>query len=423
MAHRQATEEGPGYSTLEVHNNHGNWTHSRVEPQVAYDGETFPEATSQPKPSTPAETELPKNEKAGRVWGLKKGAFILAAVLLALVLVGAGVGAGVGVTQSSRTSTTAENSDNGSADQNRVPSNSSVLAESKLAAANWTDIYGNSYRGVFWQAQTGSLMMSVKGPSATPWEVVDIGAAAEVPPPNFKLDVQSGTSIAAVAYSDGSNQFRIFVAYTNPGGYLRGIGCTDVRGTSEWWFDDLSLMRSAPTVTPSSQLTAWWPTYWKPDNAHVFFQDQRRQLSMLSRVDWESGPWRVGTSTPASGSGLVAVPGSRDWDLSEIMLLYVESNRLVQGLLGTGVGYGANITGQLTLALYIGTLPPVLPEGELELMIYQQVGTNQTTERRSDRSCDSPGGPYDSTHPAGSSIVRSLRRDRTNRHTRRDAVS
>ncbi|KAK7752292.1 hypothetical protein SLS62_005828 [Diatrype stigma] len=381
MAHQQATEEGPGYSTLEVHNNYGNWTHSRVEPQVAYDGATFPEAAPQPKPSTLSQRDLPENkEEAGRIWGLKRRIFILTALLAALVLIGAGVGAGVGVTQSRRGGAVSGNSDDGSPDQNRVPYTSPVLAASQLAAANWTDNYGNHYRGVFWQAlETGNLMVSIKGPSATSWEVVDIGAAAEVPAPSFKMSVQSGTSIAAVSYGSGTyssgdpSLFRIFVAYTNSGGYVQGVGCTNMRGTSGWFVDDLSLMRSASPVSPGSQLAAWWPTYRDPDNARLFFQDQSHRLSMLSRVHWLSGPWTIGMSTLQSGSGLVTVPGSRDWEISEIMVFYVESSRLVHGMIRKEDAFGTNITGPLDLLTVQEGL--IIPPTQLAALSFAPAGS------------------------------------------------
>jgi hypothetical protein len=355
--------QDPGYSTLEVFNGQA-WQHTQPEPQVVYDDETLPE----PVPKTPLSAKpeeglqmlpLPPPSAEKTLGSRRRKFFIIVGLIVVVIIIGIGVGVGVGVTQGKSTPEDdgaggGGDSGNGGTGEGVTEPNpdTPVLDTSKLAAVSWTDNEGNTLRAVFWQAKANeSLMMSIWDSVNATWGVVDIGTSAETSDPSLSLEAKSGTSLAAVANGAPNagtdyKAFRLFVAYTNPAGYLRGLN-TRIPGCEVWDFDGLTTTLDTPPTSPDSQLAAWWPVCnaTECDDAVLYFEDSDQNLRMMQRRQWLEGAMSLGTNTLQPGSGISVAPVSQDSNLDKIIVIYDQSSIIRHQTFGADSNFGAESQG------------------------------------------------------------------------------
>jgi hypothetical protein len=214
--------------------------------------------------------ELPAEK---RIIGLRKRTFIIIAVAIVVsIALAAGLGGGLGATGRYRTA-------DGGQDTNITSPSSGLLANSKLAAVNYTDSSGNGWHTVIYQDQYAALVASVYNPINKTWSIVNISASVPVAP-----KPKPGTPIAATVMA---TRGQVNVYYVSEGGSLTEVYSTNMTG-APWTVGDLSWEKKL--LRDDTMLGAAWPVCpltekckWAP---LVVYQDNDKNLKLANGTQW-----------------------------------------------------------------------------------------------------------------------------------------
>lgn len=185
-----------------------------------------------------------------------------------------------------------------------------ILINSRLAALNWTDSSGTERSAVFYQDGWDSIMASLIDSVGNEWTQHNITAAIMNTTGASRLDVMSGTPLAAV-----TNKYQVSLYYFTTANEVAEIWASDIVG-DVWYAGSLGSSLSPLRAMNGSSLAAQWQicnncTY----SLCVAFQEEdgNIQVANLTNSNWEfSGPVTADGSSVVNGTGLAVRPFTED---------------------------------------------------------------------------------------------------------------
>lgn len=181
-----------------------------------------------------------------------------------------------------------------------------ILINSRLAAVNWTDSSGTKRTAVFYQDGWDSIMASIIDSVGNEWTQHNVTAAIMNSTGASRLDVMSGTPLAAV-----TNTWQISLYYFTTANEVSEIWASDIVG-DVWYAGSLGSSLSPLRAMNGSSLAAQWQLCANCTNSLcVTFQEEDGNIQManLTNASWEfSGPVTVDGSSVVNGTGMAIRP-------------------------------------------------------------------------------------------------------------------
>lgn len=288
------------------------------------------------KALTPAKEDravfgIAMSKKRLSVVGVGILAFIL--ILLATVL---GITLTMNIVSRQRSNTTSSTTD-------RL-----LLDHSGLAALNWTDPSGTDRSAVFYQDDSNSVMVALRDSISNEWTQSNVTAAIMNNTGASRLDVLSGTPLAAV-----TNRYQVSLYYLTTANNVAEIWASDIVG-EVWFAGALQTSLSPLAALNGSHLSAFWQICNNCSNSlYVVFQEDSGQLQMANLTN---GVWSFAgpdASSSLNGTGLAIRPFTEDGGAGEFgtdpgALRMYSFNET--GLLELKEGPGSNFTWESDIA-------------------------------------------------------------------------
>lgn len=217
-----------------------------------------------------------------------------------------------------------------------------LLGNSGLAAVNWTDSSGTERSAVFYQDGSNSVMVALRDSVSNEWTQSNVTAAIMNTTGASRLDVLSGTPLAAV-----TNRYQVSLYYLTTANSVAEIWASDIVG-EVWYAGALQTSLSPLAAMNGSHLSAFWQICTNCSNSlYMLFQDNGGELQManLTNNAWSLGSLNV--STAVNGSGLAIRPFTEDQGAGQFgtdpgaLRMYSFDNT---GLLELKEGSGTNYT-------------------------------------------------------------------------------
>ncbi|KAL6407360.1 hypothetical protein AUP68_10191 [Ilyonectria robusta] len=318
-------------------------THSTL-PQVApveASHKHAPEAINAsyaPKPDDPY-VETSKGDR--RICGLKRTLFFILAAIAAVLVIGAIVGGAVGGTLSKKSSSSTTTSDSTATTTGSVPSatgdssSGSILQDSKVASANWTDYGGRQHYYVFHQNSSNHLIASFWDSQNRTWASRSISASLKST--GIDLDIIEGTPITANSWEDENNHWNIRVYVLLTGNKIAELYTNFPAPDSLWHMNDLG-SRITINTAEGSNLAAWRPnggnSSWPP--TMLMWQDEDQTLVYSTSTAWRN---KLNLTTATDSSGLAITSVSKGGNISDIQwrFYYDNSNILTEAIKESGI--------------------------------------------------------------------------------------
>jgi hypothetical protein len=270
-----------------------------------------------------AAATTPKKSRKYLCWGIGILVFVVSAAL---------IGTGVGL-YLQRTG-----SQHAGGDASSTVTNSSVLATSRISAINWTDSTGVEYHGVFWQAKTAELMMSLWDSKHNQWAVTNI--SSKMADSSITVKAKSGTPLAAAARSypwtasPYNMSFGIALFFLSPENTVEEVYSTDIRGAA-WQLGDLTRTGRSLQAGSDSQLAVWWSLCDKRCSGDIalFYEDTNQTMRVANQSNWLAEPISMvpniakGASLAATGMVDASKAGGKN-NADAVRLYYLTSNVL-----------------------------------------------------------------------------------------------
>ncbi|KAI2464884.1 hypothetical protein F4781DRAFT_51556 [Annulohypoxylon bovei var. microspora] len=399
----------PPYSTLEVRGVQGYYPHDSGEtekeavplpdtlyPQLAAfetdrTGTYFPEVVNHERGQPPSNPppfqeqpqeqpqEKPQQQPNSRICGLPRRKFYLALTAGILVIIAAIAGGVAGGLASKQHFPPKHGADNDGSQANNGTTatrpNVNVLALSKLAASNRTDLDGHTHRTVFFQDPSSALVARRWDSVNATWETTNLTAVMR--DTATPLNLLPGAPLAAAsclyAATNASETHLWFAAPDNAVSALRLMAPeADPDG---WEYDDLSGARIE--TLPGTQIAAVWQRCWRPGCAGswiVAYQTPDGDIGVANATAWASPQVVVQERAVALNSSLALV--------AQIEGAAVDRVILVSESLGTGE------VGTMQKSMYVGgwdadgslieSIPPPAPNLQFAMTV-QNNFTETTT--------------------------------------------
>lgn len=178
-----------------------------------------------------------------------------------------------------------------------------LLGNSGLAAVNWTDSSGTDRSAVFYQDGSNSVMVALRDSVSNEWTQSNVTAAIMNNTGASRLDILSGTPLAAV-----TNRYQVSLYYLTTANSVAEIWASDIVG-GVWYAGALQTSLSPLAAMNGSHLSAFWQICTNCSNSlYMMFQDNSGELQManLTNNAWSLGSLNV--STAINGTGLAVRP-------------------------------------------------------------------------------------------------------------------
>lgn len=288
------------------------------------------------------ETSQGSNKGDRRICGLKRTLFFMLAAITAILIIGAIVGGAVGgtlakksssspTTTSDSTTTTASSVPSATADS----SPSSILQDSRIASANWTDYGGRQHYYVFHQNSSNHLIASFWDGQNKTW--VSKSISASLKSSGIDLDIIEGTPITANAWEDEDNHWNIRVYVLLIGNKIAELYTNFAGPDALWHMNDLGSQITINTAK-GSNLAAWRPnggnTSWPP--TMLMWQDEDQTLVYSISTRWRH---KLNLTTATGSTGLAITSVLKQGDISDIQwrFYYDNSNILTEAVQEPGI--------------------------------------------------------------------------------------
>lgn len=182
-----------------------------------------------------------------------------------------------------------------------------LLDNSGLAAVNWTDSSGTDRSAVFYQDGSNSVMVALRDSISNEWTQSNVTAAIMNNTGASRLDVLSGTPLAAV-----TNRYQVSLYYLTTTNSVAEIWASDIVG-EVWYAGALQTSLSPLAALNGSHLSAFWQICTNCSNSlYVVFQEDSGQLQMANLTNnvWASAA--LDESSSINGTGLAICPFTED---------------------------------------------------------------------------------------------------------------
>lgn len=209
---------------------------------------------------------------------------------------------------------------------------------SGIAALNWTDQFGLDRSVVFWQDRSDALMLSIRDAVSNEWTQSNVTLGLMNTTGASRLDVLSGTPLAAV-----TNKYQVSLYYLTSANTVAELYTPDIVG-EVWYAGSLGSSLSPLVALEGSHLSAYWQLCDNCTNSlFVAFQDDSGTVQMANLTDenWEFGTVPDGLA-PLSGTGLAVRPYGVDAGAGvygtqpvDLRLYSFDSTGLVEAKYGT----------------------------------------------------------------------------------------
>lgn len=254
--------------------------------------------------SSPPPEEKPKGK---RICGLAAKTFWIIAALVGLGLIAAIVGGAVGGTLSKN------NKKDDSADQDTDSGNGGggngqnsttttpdtvLLADSRVAAANWTDQAQYVHYAVVSQDKYNFLLASFWDSQNQSWSSVNISRI--LTKSGSPISVKPGTPLALASTGAPGWRFQLNIYYLTPSNGVGEIWTTEPQGR-QWGVG--ALVKEEPKVAAeNSQLTAIWHRcdYGCAQQLYIIYEDDKNVLNLLTLASLLNSDMTCTFQTPKS---------------------------------------------------------------------------------------------------------------------------
>lgn len=276
-----------------------------------------------------------------RICGLAPRTFWILAGVGLLCVVGAVVGGTYGsISTRKNTTSNGDGSGNtgGASSSSSVSSSNAtqtVLANSQLAATNWTDSVGTAYHALFYQDAAGDLIFSLWTSVDKTWNasrIVDLVPASS----RASIQAQNATALAAAARGypwtawPWHLDYGISLFYLDSKDNIQQLMSTDPQGAS-WDVGTLSTSGRTYAANGDAQLAAWWDLCQSECDGEIwlFYQDDGQRIQFANSTDWTPEPYQLIGSGVASGTGLAvtAVANSVSGPINGPAVYYENSDK------------------------------------------------------------------------------------------------
>lgn len=193
-----------------------------------------------------------------------------------------------------------------------ISSNNLLLANSGLAAVNWTDSSGTDRSAVFYQDGSNSVMVALRDSVSNEWTQSNVTAAIMNNTGASRLDVLSGTPLAAV-----TNRYQVSLYYLTTANNVAEIWASDIVG-EVWFAGALQTSLSPLAALNGSQLSAFWQICNNCSNSlYVLFQDDGGEPIMANLTNNAWAFASLNATSPINGTGLAIRPFTEDQGVGE----------------------------------------------------------------------------------------------------------
>jgi hypothetical protein len=304
--------------------------------QVAIDKSSYPEVspvqhlnTANPNLDLP-----PPPIQKSTILGLRKRTFYIVLALLLVVIIIAAVIGGVLASKRSISPNPSANSTSAGSSDGETPL--AVLGSSQLAAINWTDGAGLSYKAVFYQDKSSNLTFALWDSSNKTWSSSRI---RDLVPEASKGNIQpkTGTPLTAVVRASPwtaapwKYPFGISLFYVDGNQVIQELASTDMRASS-WTIGNISSSRRSYETNGAAQIAAWWSLCTSECDGSIwlFYQDTGQRIQFANSSDWNQTPYQlIGSGvTPGTGLAVTAVQNNLHGAING-PAIYYESNSLL----------------------------------------------------------------------------------------------
>lgn len=188
-----------------------------------------------------------------------------------------------------------------------ISSNSLLLDNSGLAALNWTETTGTERSAVFYQDAANSIMVALRDSVSNEWTQSNVTAAIMNNTGASRLDVLSGTPLAAV-----TNRYQVSLYYLTTAHSVAEIWTSDIVG-EVWFAGALQTSLSPLTAMNGSYLSAYWQICNNCTNSlYTLFQDDSGALQMANLTNNAWSFTSLNASSSVNGTGLAVRPFTED---------------------------------------------------------------------------------------------------------------
>ncbi|KAH6892538.1 hypothetical protein B0T10DRAFT_560117 [Thelonectria olida] len=230
-----------------------------------------------------------------RICGLTRKTALVLAAILSLLVIGGIVGGVVGSKAGKNSSTPSQPSTTVSSDDTSTAINSttSVLVNSALASANWTDTDGNQHYYVFFQNRNGDIIQSIFDPRDKAWKTRSVSASLETR--GQSIEPIKGTSIAVTAWSNDQKHWNIRLYVLVKYNWVYELFTEGPGDDFEW--DKGNLREPLPiSVGEGSKLAAWHQQRVGPSAPIiVVYQNSKKEIELINSTNsWGiAEPWQI----------------------------------------------------------------------------------------------------------------------------------
>lgn len=353
------------YSTLEVN-------HSHQAPEVYYDpdqnqkeaivtahglaGQQYPEvaqsqyassygAYNSVSPGTTAHSSVAKNggyhaygdapevalgqngaPPKKRICGFTARTFYII-LALAVIVVIAAIGGGIGAALASKKadSSASSNGTGGSTGStggnSTTPKGPKPLANTKIAATNWTDGNNVGHRNVYFQDEYGAVVERRWDSNSNKWTTSNISKLFEA---STTFGPQSGTSLTVASMDKGgSDGYEIQLYFLDEWNFIRSVHAVEVDTQPTAWTNN-TLGGAFLEVRKGSHLSAMYQDCWRNDCAGSWCVAYQRpsdaSIKTANSSHWATSDVAVVGSDLSNNSSLALIPRLVGQRLSGAML-------------------------------------------------------------------------------------------------------
>ncbi|KAK3333367.1 hypothetical protein B0T19DRAFT_124081 [Cercophora scortea] len=176
------------------------------------------------------------------------------------------------------------------ASQQRPPTAWQILPNSTLAAATWNDSSANTIcYTVFFQANSGALIVSQWNSSTNSWSTASINAALEAK--GVSINALKGASLAASypdVVTDPKSDFLIRVHYVSPQNKLQHV-CNNSPNEPSRWEADAMVYSNASSVVSGGQISTYFDYCStgcsRRNSSAVLYEDETQNIVMLMNIE------------------------------------------------------------------------------------------------------------------------------------------
>lgn len=316
------------YSTLEVRYDQSGDPYSVFEPskeppepvfstqsESTYACDTAPSSVSQSSP------------KPCRIWGMRRRVFYVLLTLIILIIIGA-IAGGVAGSLGSRRHSIEANPEN--VNNNTTPNENTgqgrIFVNSSLAASSLVDEGGNTIRSVFFQDNSGAIILRQWDSQTTTWKTRNLTSSLIRDTSQSDIWTYLGTPLAAASLEFGArHHYETWVWFFTPDNGIQLVGSIDSTFTeTKISIDNLPL-----TIYPASEsrlAVAWQGCPSDCIGSWILaFQDQDGQIGIANA----SSTWHLQATLNeivSVGSPMAIVPQENGGGLTNLSLLIEDSS-------------------------------------------------------------------------------------------------